>query len=141
MEGLASFTKACRSERGLTKIWAARSTTAIQRIARLITADVADGRIKSTIDSAAEAGRLFALVQGMSFQSLVDPPTGCHTACARWLISNSITCAKAPASRRRTTAVGRRATPAPVVTGDHGGECDSSSALVSCPIWRAPQID
>jgi AcrR family transcriptional regulator len=57
----------------LTKIWASRSTTAIQRIARLITADVADGRIKSTTDPAAEAGRVFALVQGMSFQSLVDP--------------------------------------------------------------------
>ena len=35
----------------LTKIWASRSATAIQRIARLITADVAGGRIKSTTDS------------------------------------------------------------------------------------------
>ena len=57
----------------LTKIWASRATTAIRRIARLIEADVADGRITSTTDPAAEAGRLFALIQGMSFQSLVDP--------------------------------------------------------------------
>jgi hypothetical protein len=57
----------------LTKIWASRSATAIQRIARLIAADVADGRITSAADPAAEADRLFALVQGMSFQSIVDP--------------------------------------------------------------------
>jgi hypothetical protein len=57
----------------LTRIWASRATTANQRIARLIAADVADGRITSTTDPAAEAGRLFALIQGMSFQSLVDP--------------------------------------------------------------------
>src|SRR5437762_2416063 len=57
----------------LTRIWASRATTAIQRIARLIAADVADGRITTTTDPAAEAGRLFALIQGMSFQSLVDP--------------------------------------------------------------------
>jgi AcrR family transcriptional regulator len=57
----------------LTKIWASRSATAIQRIARLIAADVADGRITRAADPAAEADRLFALVQGMSFQSIVDP--------------------------------------------------------------------
>jgi AcrR family transcriptional regulator len=57
----------------LTNIWASRATTAIRRIARLIDADIADGRITSTTDPAAEAGRLFALIQGMSFQSLVDP--------------------------------------------------------------------
>jgi AcrR family transcriptional regulator len=53
----------------LTRIWASRATTAIERIALLIAADVADGRITSTTDPAAEAGRLFALIQGMSFQS------------------------------------------------------------------------
>lgn len=56
----------------LTQIWAARSATAVDRIARLIAADVTAGRIRSTINAETEAGRLFALVQGMSFQSLVD---------------------------------------------------------------------
>lgn len=60
----------------LTRIWAARSKTAVDRVARLIAADVRAGRIGAGIKPATEAGRLFALVQGMSFQSLVDP--------ARW---------------------------------------------------------
>jgi AcrR family transcriptional regulator len=54
----------------LTGIWASRSATAVARIARLITAD---GEVASTVKASTEAGRLFALVQGMSFQSLVDP--------------------------------------------------------------------
>jgi AcrR family transcriptional regulator len=57
----------------LIRIWAARSKTAVDRIARLLTADVKADRIHSKINPDTEAGRLFALVQGMSFQSLVDP--------------------------------------------------------------------
>ena len=60
-------------DREHTKIWASRSATAVGRIARLISADVAAGHTPSSIDPENEAGRLFALVQGMSFQSLVDP--------------------------------------------------------------------
>jgi AcrR family transcriptional regulator len=60
-------------DRELTRIWASRSATAVERIARLISADVAAGHTSSSIDPENEAGRLFALVQGMSFQSLVDP--------------------------------------------------------------------
>lgn len=57
----------------LTAIWAGRSKTAVDRIARLIAADVRAGRIRAKVKADVEAGRLFALVQGMSFQSLVDP--------------------------------------------------------------------
>ena len=57
----------------LTAIWAGRSKTAVDRIARLIAADVKAGRIRPKVKADVEAGRLFALVQGMSFQSLVDP--------------------------------------------------------------------
>jgi AcrR family transcriptional regulator len=57
----------------LTGIWAARSKSAVDRIARLIAADIKASQIRSEINPATEAGRLFALVQGMSFQSLVDP--------------------------------------------------------------------
>jgi AcrR family transcriptional regulator len=60
-------------DRELTDIWASRSASAVERIARLLAADMAGGRIPSPIDTENEAGRLFALVQGMSFQSLVDP--------------------------------------------------------------------
>jgi AcrR family transcriptional regulator len=57
----------------LTQIWAKRSRTAVDRIERLIAADVKAKRIHSKIKPGTEADRLFALVQGMSFQSLVDP--------------------------------------------------------------------
>jgi AcrR family transcriptional regulator len=60
-------------DRELTDIWASRAASAIDRIARLITADVTAGRMPQTVDADSEAGRLFALVQGMSFQSIVDP--------------------------------------------------------------------
>lgn len=60
-------------DRELTAIWAARSRTAVDRVARLIRADVAAGRAPRSVDAAGEARRLFALVSGMSFQSLVDP--------------------------------------------------------------------
>jgi AcrR family transcriptional regulator len=52
----------------LTRIWASRSATAVQRIALLI---AADGRCR--VDPEPEAARLFALVQGISVQSLVNP--------------------------------------------------------------------
>jgi AcrR family transcriptional regulator len=57
----------------LTRIWASRATIAVDRLSRLIQEDVAAGRMPSHIDAEAEGGRLFALVQGMSFQSIVDP--------------------------------------------------------------------
>jgi AcrR family transcriptional regulator len=60
----------------LTGIWASRSATAVDRLARLVATDVAAGRMPSTVDPQTEGGRLFSLVQGMSFQSIVDP--------ARW---------------------------------------------------------
>jgi AcrR family transcriptional regulator len=65
-------------DRELTKIWASRSATAVERIARLIAADAAAGRAPATVDPQDEAGRLFALVQGMSFQSIVDPGSWPH---------------------------------------------------------------
>jgi AcrR family transcriptional regulator len=57
----------------LTGIWASRVATAVARLARLIQADIAAGRTPSNIDPDKEGGRLFAFVQGISFQSIVDP--------------------------------------------------------------------
>jgi AcrR family transcriptional regulator len=56
----------------LTRIWASRATSAVDRVTRLVEADVAAGRMPSTIDPELEGDRLFALIQGMSFQSIVD---------------------------------------------------------------------
>ena len=53
----------------LTRIWASRAASAVDRITRLIEAE----RLPSSIDPALEGDRLFALIQGMSFQSIVDP--------------------------------------------------------------------
>ena len=53
----------------LTRIWASRAASAVDRITRLIEAE----RMPSSIDPAMESDRLFALIQGMSFQSIVDP--------------------------------------------------------------------
>jgi AcrR family transcriptional regulator len=60
-------------DRELTRIWAARSATAVDRLARLVAADVRAGRMPPTVDPETEGGRLFSLVQGMGFQSIVDP--------------------------------------------------------------------
>jgi len=57
----------------LTQIWASRAASAVDRISRLIEADISAGRISSSIDPDMESGRLFSLIQGMSFQSIVDP--------------------------------------------------------------------
>jgi hypothetical protein len=57
----------------LTQIWASRAASAVDRVSRLIKADISAGRISSGIDPDMESGRLFALIQGMSFQSIVDP--------------------------------------------------------------------
>jgi AcrR family transcriptional regulator len=57
----------------LTQIWASRAASAVDRVSRLIEADISAGRISSGIDPEMESGRLFALIQGMSFQSIVDP--------------------------------------------------------------------
>jgi AcrR family transcriptional regulator len=57
----------------LTRIWAARAATAVDRLSRAIRDDIAAGRMPSHIDPEVEGGRLFALIQGMSFQSIVDP--------------------------------------------------------------------
>ena len=56
----------------LTRIWASRATSAVDRITRLIEADIEAARMPSSIDPAMESDRLFALIQGMSFQSIVD---------------------------------------------------------------------
>jgi AcrR family transcriptional regulator len=53
----------------LTRIWASRAASAVDRITRLIEAE----RMPSSIAPALEGDRLFALIQGMSFQSIVDP--------------------------------------------------------------------
>lgn len=53
----------------LTRIWASRAASAVDRITRLIEAEP----MSSSIDPALEGDRLFALIQGMSFQSIVDP--------------------------------------------------------------------
>ena len=53
----------------LMRIWASRAASAVDRITRLIKAE----RMPSSIDPAMEGDRLFALIQGMSFQSIVDP--------------------------------------------------------------------
>jgi AcrR family transcriptional regulator len=53
----------------LMRIWASRAASAVDRITRLIEA----ARMPSNIDPAMESDRLFALIQGMSFQSIVDP--------------------------------------------------------------------
>jgi len=57
----------------LTRIWASRAASAVDRITRLIEADIEAARMPSSIDPAMESDRLFALIQGMSFQSIVDP--------------------------------------------------------------------
>jgi AcrR family transcriptional regulator len=56
----------------LTRIWASRAASAIDRITRLVKAEVAAGRTSLSIDPDMEGDRLFALIQGMSFQSIVD---------------------------------------------------------------------
>jgi AcrR family transcriptional regulator len=56
----------------LTRIWASRAATAVDRITRLIESDISAGRVSSSIDPDLESDRLFALIQGMSFQSIVD---------------------------------------------------------------------
>jgi AcrR family transcriptional regulator len=56
----------------LTRIWASRAVSAVDRVTRLIEADVAAGRMPPSIDPDTEGDRLFALIQGMSFQSIVD---------------------------------------------------------------------
>ena len=56
----------------LTRIWASRAASAVERITRLIEADISAGRMSSGIDPDLEGDRLFALIQGMSFQSIVD---------------------------------------------------------------------
>ena len=56
----------------LTRIWASRAASAVDRITRLVEADVAAGRMSPSIDPDTEGDRLFALIQGMSFQSIVD---------------------------------------------------------------------
>ena len=57
----------------LTQIWASRAASAVDRVSRLIEADISAGRISPSVDPDMESGRLFALIQGMSFQSIVDP--------------------------------------------------------------------
>ena len=57
----------------LTQIWASRAASAVDRVSRLIEADISAGRISSSVDPDMESGRLFSLIQGMSFQSIVDP--------------------------------------------------------------------
>jgi AcrR family transcriptional regulator len=57
----------------LTRIWASRAASAVDRVTRLIEADISAGRMTSSIDPDLEGSRLFALIQGMSFQSIVDP--------------------------------------------------------------------
>src|ERR1700730_1596 len=54
----------------LTRIWASRAASAVNRITRLIESDISAGRVSSSIDPHMESDRLFALVQGMSFQSM-----------------------------------------------------------------------
>jgi AcrR family transcriptional regulator len=56
----------------LTRIWASRAATAVDRVTRLVEADVAAGRMPPSVDPDLEGDRLFALIQGMSFQSIVD---------------------------------------------------------------------
>jgi AcrR family transcriptional regulator len=56
----------------LTRIWASRAASAVDRVTRLIEADISAGRMSSSIDPDMESDRLFALIQGMSFQSIVD---------------------------------------------------------------------
>src|SRR3984957_1927282 len=56
----------------LTRIWASRAATAVDRITRLIESDISAGRVSSSIDPDMESDRLFALIQGMAFQSIVD---------------------------------------------------------------------
>ena len=57
----------------LTQIWASRAASAVDRISRLIEADISAGHISSGMDPDMESSRLFSLIQGMSFQSIVDP--------------------------------------------------------------------
>jgi AcrR family transcriptional regulator len=57
----------------LTAIWAQRASTATSRIKRLVVADFAARGAASSPEVAREAARLFALIQGVSFQSIVAP--------------------------------------------------------------------
>ncbi len=57
----------------LMQIWASRAASAVDRVTCLIEVDISAGRMSSSIDPDMESGRLFALIQGMSFQSIVDP--------------------------------------------------------------------
>jgi AcrR family transcriptional regulator len=57
----------------LTSAWAERATSAVARVARLVEADIRSGRVSAHVDARTEGGRLFSLIQGMSFQAIVDP--------------------------------------------------------------------
>jgi AcrR family transcriptional regulator len=57
----------------LTDIWASRSTSAVDRLARLVAADVRSGLMPATVDPQTEGGRLLCLVEGISFQAIVNP--------------------------------------------------------------------
>lgn len=57
----------------LSAFWAERGRTAFERLGRLIADDQRTGRLPATRDCDVEARRLLALVQGMSFQAVVDP--------------------------------------------------------------------
>jgi AcrR family transcriptional regulator len=57
----------------LTQIWASRAASAADRLVHLIETDITAGRMPPGIDPQTEGDRLFSLIQGMGFQSIVDP--------------------------------------------------------------------
>ena len=91
----------------LTRIWAARAASAVDRLSRLIDTDIAAGRMPSAVNPDTEGGRLFSLVQGMSFQSIVDPE--------RWSPAHLRRIVDLELTRLRSIDNGRLAAPRPTV--------------------------
>ena len=123
VEGLASFTKACRSE--------TRSSprSGLPDRPPQSSASPASSQLMSPTDESSrrpiqrqKLGACSRSSRACRSSRSSTPPTGRHTACARWSISNSTTCAKAPA----------------VSTSHHGVRPAATASVVTETSWVRP---
>src|ERR1700733_2762507 len=105
----------------LTRIWASRAATAVDRITRLIESDISAGRVSSSIDSDMESDRLFALNQGMFFQSIIDQKR-CSPAYLRRIVDLELL-------RLRRAELAEASESGPAL-----GQFRRAASCVSCPI-------
>ena len=113
----------------LMQIWASRAASAVDRVTRLIEVDISAGRMSPSIDPDIESGRLFALIQGMSFQSIVDPE--------RWSPAHLRRIVDLELLRLRRIDVGLRAAPGAELA-DFIIQRSAPVARRSCHRWMLP---